>query len=1457
MELESINPLANGTSFTLTAPLGSGLQGSNTSQRWCYDADSTTSSGTGPTGPHAGTYYWYCETSGTSLGANFIMEMIDTLDASTYNYQIDFWYSNYGTGGGGQCLVQYWNGATWITEQTIGWDTSSAAWKAATQIDLSGYSNSDGKMRWNFTTGGGTTYQNDFALDDMTITAEVASSSSSSLSSSSLSSSSLSSSSLSSSSSSSSLSSSSLSSSSSSLSSSSTSSSSSSTAQEPYWWGTGDTPTAKAYTAGSNYTTIGKDAGGVVPEGGYVTQIEIYTTGAGTMDFAAFDGSGAGTAGYYTDTKWIQGVSVANGYNQLIENIDYPAPFAVSAGQWLGFWNGDTDVYADSGENALYDSGDQIGDGNQSYFSAESNRDYQVRYYIELTYSSSSSSVSSSSVSSSSTSVSSSSESLFPYWWGTASQPADGPGGIGGGYTIIGTDAGGAVPKGGYVTQIELFTAGTSTMDFAAFDGPSAGGPQSGYYTDTNWVQNIPITSTGLNQLSENIDYPAPFTVSAGQYLGVFNGTTTIRSPYSGSGQIYDYGDHIGDGNQSFFQIDGNRDTQIRFFIQRDFSLSSSSLSSSSSSESSSSTSSSSSSESSSSISSSSQSADILHDGLHFNTSSIGGAGTWFAQSSTVQSGVTALQSGPVSGSQQSRLDLVNPGVSGTLLFYWKVSSGVFDPLNLFLNDGYIDGIAGEVDWVQKSYDIQPGDNWYWKYSTPGAVNAGEDTGWIDTIEISLASSSSSSVSSSSVSSSSSSTSSSSTSSSSSSVSSSSSSLSISSSSLSSSSTSSSSLSSSSSSTSFSSSSSSTSSSSESSSFSLNSNEGYWYGKNGVPTTALSQHLANHTYVPLADVPDYQQPNPSAGYIDLIQFYLYSAGTLKFSTFTKSGNDFRDDDYVTLPTYSGSSPIGLIIARAGIDFNASDLPISAGQYVGFYGDTARIYSEIFGEAGVYNDGSDQIGDHSFSTFTLNAANGSETRVHVTYSLSSSQSSSSTSSSSESSSSESSSSSSLSSSSSSSSLSSSSLSSSSESSSSESSSSSSTSSSSTSSSSTSSSSSSYAIPGFWWGAPKEPSSTVNTSTYTDATYSQRGDDPPTGFPSGGYITKIETFVTSAGSFQFAVFSKSGSDFTDEHWIPSGALSTGLQTLVASAGAYDSRDLPVVAGEYAGFYSPLGTISRGTVSGAGFDFRQYNQIGNGTPIGFYGVDDETLQLRFFIEVDAQFSSSSTSSSSLSSSSSSLSSSSSSISSSSSASGSSSSSSTSSSSESFSSSSVSSSSSTSSSSTSLVIPSLKHFWYTLRDDEGVPRGGEEVYVYEAGTTNPVNLYNRNGLPITNPVTTSTGSSATSGVFEFFIKDLMWNNESPSGYAWNDRIKLQWQHVDGSTKYTDRIMTWGDYYPVYRIDGLVTSREAAFDPLDFSLITPPVSSDDDYEDKNKAISDSFACKIYHHLLSVLDDDL
>lgn len=157
-------------------------------------------------------------------------------------------------------------------------------------------------------------------------------------------------------------------------------------------------------------------------------------------------------------------------------------------------------------------------------------------------------------------------------------------------------------------------------------------------------------------------------------------------------------------------------------------------------------------------------------------------------------------------------------------------------------------------------------------------------------------------------------------------------------------------------------------------------------------------------------------------------------------------------------------------------------------------------------------------------------------------------------------------------------------------------------------------------------------------------------------------------------------------------------------------------------------------------------------------------------------------------------------------------------------------------------------KHFWYQLRDEEGIPREGEQVYIYESvihgrqapyapsaypyPIENELYVFDEDGNPLTQPLTTSTATSsaasaaASAGSFEFYVRDAM----SPSGYSWADRIRIQWDH-EGTDKYADRIMLWGDFYE---------SDETDTDT-----------------DINKAINNIIACRINTHINLVAGDNL
>jgi hypothetical protein len=147
-----------------------------------------------------------------------------------------------------------------------------------------------------------------------------------------------------------------------------------------YWHGKDGEPSDQANATTANYTYVPDF--GPVPSGGYVTKIEVYCTGSGTMDFAAFSKSGNN----FTDLMWIEGLSVVAGLNQFYNGIDYDArDLYVDVGEWLGHWASgtvDRDHTVPVG-GYYYDLFDQIGDGNSSGFTLQSGaRVIQVRWFI-------------------------------------------------------------------------------------------------------------------------------------------------------------------------------------------------------------------------------------------------------------------------------------------------------------------------------------------------------------------------------------------------------------------------------------------------------------------------------------------------------------------------------------------------------------------------------------------------------------------------------------------------------------------------------------------------------------------------------------------------------------------------------------------------------------------------------------------------------------------------------------------------------------------------------------------------------------------------------------------------------------------------------------------------------------------------------------------------------------------
>jgi len=76
------------------------------------------------------------------------------------------------------------------------------------------------------------------------------------------------------------------------------------------------------------------------------------------------------------------------------------------------------------------------------------------------------------------------------------------------------------------------------------------------------------------------------------------------------------------------------------------------------------------------------------------------------------------------------------------------------------------------------------------------------------------------------------------------------------------------------------------------------------------------------------------------------------------------------------------------------------------------------------------------------------------------------------------------------------------------------------------------------------------------------------------------------------------------------------------------------------------------------------------------------------------------------------------------------------------------------------------IKHFWYSLRDGEGIPMTGESVYIYKHGTSNELNIFDSTETQLSQPLTTDS-----EGIFEFYVKDIY-----SSGYLPSQKMTISW---------------------------------------------------------------------------------
>ncbi len=154
---------------------------------------------------------------------------------------------------------------------------------------------------------------------------------------------------------------------------------------------------------------------------------------------------------------------------------------------------------------------------------------------------------------------------------------------------------------------------------------------------------------------------------------------------------------------------------------------------------------------------------------------------------------------------------------------------------------------------------------------------------------------------------------------------------------------------------------------------------------------------------------------------------------------------------------------------------------------------------------------------------------------------------------------------------------------------------------------------------WVGCDAEPAD-KNNSTSVNYTYIYNEASTVT-----GNVTRIQCWSNSSSNttMDFAVFSKSGNDFTDVQYRE-GLTVLDYGSLTDLTSPSDFAAIPISSGQYIGFYlADSKTMNKSTnESGPGEWYDQGDQIGNGTASTFteYAVGTDDIQIRAYVTESA---------------------------------------------------------------------------------------------------------------------------------------------------------------------------------------------------------------------------------------------
>ena len=142
--------------------------------------------------------------------------------------------------------------------------------------------------------------------------------------------------------------------------------------------------------------------------------------------------------------------------------------------------------------------------------------------------------------------------------------------------------------------------------------------------------------------------------------------------------------------------------------------------------------------------------ADITYAQQELDNSNLVFSGDWVSDTTSPRQGSSSMRSRPDLGDREISCISTMPQQNGTLSFYWKVSSEIFDVLKLTITTNGVSekiaSISGTQEWTQPTQTLEEGTITTltievaagaiveWCYEKDYTISTGSDAGWLDNV---------------------------------------------------------------------------------------------------------------------------------------------------------------------------------------------------------------------------------------------------------------------------------------------------------------------------------------------------------------------------------------------------------------------------------------------------------------------------------------------------------------------------------------------------------------------------------------------------------------------------------------------------------------------------------------------------------------------------------------------------